>query len=184
MLLVVWSEGPNPLIYVCSLRFCRTRSQCEAKGTGKFCVLWSTAGYVYVFSSPLPCLLRLPRSGRVLTRLGLLRGGNGISGLVSLVPHLVSCVALFIIAVGLGERQVRKSRRRKGWKGIAGCSLTSGSSFPFLYSFPPCLSLSLSLEDLKRPPLSLSRFLAGNRVAAGRYAGLGRARLPNGWRSV
>lgn len=111
-------------------------------------------------------------------------GGNGISGLVSLVPHLVSCVALFIIAVGLGERQVRKSRRRKGWKGIAGCSLTSGSSFPLFYSLPPCLSLLLSLEELKRPPLSLSRFLAGNRLAAGRHASLGRARLPNGWKSV
>lgn len=181
----MWSEGANPLIYVGPLRFCRTRSQCEAKGTGKFCVLWSTAGYVYVFSFPLPCLLRLPRSGWVLTRLGFLWwGGNGISGLVSLVPHLVSCVALFIIAVGLGERQVRKSRRRKGWKGIAGCSLTSGSSFPLFYSLPPCLSLLLSLEELKRPPLSLSRFLAGNRLAAGRHASLGRARLPNGWKSV
>ncbi|CED82954.1 hypothetical protein [Phaffia rhodozyma] len=67
-------------------------SEMNSKGTGKFCVLWSTAGYLTI---------------------------------LSLLPLLASCVALLVIAVGAGERQVRKSRRKKGWKGVAGCCLFS-----------------------------------------------------------
>lgn len=48
-------------------------------------------------------------------------------GLLSLLPLLVACVALVVISLGAGERQVRKDRREVGWKGIAGCTLFSGT---------------------------------------------------------
>ena len=41
-------------------------------------------------------------------------------------PLLVSCLALTVIALGVGERKVRKDRRKAGWKGIGGLVAGSG----------------------------------------------------------
>jgi len=41
-------------------------------------------------------------------------------------PLLVSCLALTVIALGVGERKVRKDRRKAGWKGIGGLLVGSG----------------------------------------------------------
>jgi hypothetical protein len=47
-------------------------------------------------------------------------------GLFSLLPLLVSALALVVIAVGAGERKVRRDRRKAGWKGVAALVAFSG----------------------------------------------------------
>ncbi|KAL7411766.1 hypothetical protein BDY24DRAFT_394767 [Mrakia frigida] len=98
------------------------RSECEASGTGSFCILWSTAGYL---------------------------------ALLSMFPLLVSCLALTVIALGLGERKVRKDRRKAGWKGIGG--LVAGSAVLQI------VALSLVFHVFRTDP---SRFSDVGKLAA------------------
>lgn len=115
---------PPPLLPT----FSATRSECEQKGTGDFCVVWSTAGYLSVVPPPLcPGQQggKLTRASPVRSRFAPLARERG---LLSLLPLLVACVALVVISLGAGERQVRKDRREVGWKGVAGCTLFSGPS--------------------------------------------------------
>ena len=51
-----------------------------------------------------------------------------LSGLLSLFPLLVSALVLVVISVGLGERTVRRDRRKAGWKGVGALVAASGKS--------------------------------------------------------